>query len=58
MVYQIIMNTVIGLAAGAQPIIGYNIGSKNYKRVKETYKILLVATLIISFTFEIINEAS
>lgn len=57
MVYQIIMNTVIGLAAGAQPIIGYNIGSKNYKRVKETYKILLIATLIISFTFEIINEA-
>lgn len=29
---------VVGLAHGSQPILGYNIGAKNYDRVKATYK--------------------
>ncbi|UWV47719.1 MATE family efflux transporter [Acetivibrio thermocellus] len=28
----------IGLAQGCQPILGFNMGAKNYSRVKETYK--------------------
>lgn len=36
-VNQIINSIVIGLAAGAQPIIGFNFGAKKYDRVLKTY---------------------
>ena len=29
---------VVGLSHGCQPILGFNIGAKNYERVKATYK--------------------
>lgn len=29
--------SIIGIAIGCQPIFGYNLGNKNYGRVKETY---------------------
>ncbi len=37
----------VGVAQGCQPILGYNIGAKNYKRVKETYKKALPITLVV-----------
>ncbi|MGL6173002.1 MAG: MATE family efflux transporter [Cellulosilyticaceae bacterium] len=43
---------IFGLNQGAQPIIGYNFGAKNYKRVRQTYFYGLIACtiiLIISF---------
>lgn len=36
-VNQIINSIVIGLAAGAQPIIGFNFGAQKYERVLQTY---------------------
>lgn len=33
---------VLGMAQGGQPIIGYNYGARNYKRVKDTYRIALL----------------
>lgn len=36
-VNQIVNSIVIGLAAGAQPIIGFNYGAKKYDRVLKTY---------------------
>ena len=38
-VNQILMSVLIGIAAGSQPIIGYNYGAGNYERVKKTYLI-------------------
>lgn len=38
----------VGLAQGCQPILGFNMGAKNYGRVKETYKKALAFALIIS----------
>ena len=38
----------VGLAHGCQPIHSYNMGAKNYARIKETYKKALVAVLCIS----------
>ena len=39
-----------GMAAGMQPIIGYNYGAGNYERVKQTFRYACVSTiLIISF---------
>lgn len=38
----------VGLAQGCQPILGFNIGARNYDRVKSTYKKALSAALVIS----------
>ena len=37
-VFGIIIAIVVGLAAGSQPIIGFNYGAKKYDRVKELYE--------------------
>ncbi|MBQ4650638.1 MAG: MATE family efflux transporter [Firmicutes bacterium] len=34
---MVFLASVIGIALGCQPIIGYNLGSRRYGRVKETY---------------------
>jgi len=39
---------IVGIFQGSQPILGYNYGAKNYKRVKETYKLSLLAAISIS----------
>ena len=45
---QILNSIIIGIAAGAQPIIGYNYGAEKYDRVKKTLKIVLGLSLIVS----------
>ena len=37
-VNSILIMIMVGLAQGAQPIVGFNYGAKNYTRVKETLK--------------------
>ena len=51
---SIFVMPIFGINQGAQPIIGYNYGAKNFDRVRKTYKYSLVAAsliLIISCTF-------
>lgn len=53
-VNEIFMSIIIGIAAGGQPIAGYNYGAKNYKRVKDTFICLVKITTvcaIIGFIF-------
>ena len=45
---QILNSVIIGIAAGAQPIIGYNYGAGKYDRVKRTLKTVLGLSVIIS----------
>ena len=45
---QILNSIIIGIAAGSQPILGYNYGAKKYDRVKKTLKIVLGSSLVIS----------
>lgn len=45
---QILNSIIIGIAVGAQPIIGYNYGARKYDRVKKTLKIVLGLSTIIS----------
>ena len=45
---QILNSIIIGIAAGAQPILGYNYGSGNFERVKKTLKTVLSLSIIIS----------
>ncbi len=46
-VFSIVINIVVGIIVGAQPILGYNFGAKKYDRVKETFKIVSISTLIV-----------
>lgn len=44
---QLLVLPTIGISHGAQPIIGYNRGANNYKRIKETlWKAIFIATLL------------
>lgn len=47
-IMQVISMPIIGLAQGAQPIIGFNYGAKKYERVKQTFKLLLISSLCFS----------
>ena len=46
-VFTVVINLVVGIVLGCQPIISYNMGAKNYDRVKELYKKILLCTLVI-----------
>ena len=45
---QILNSIIIGIAAGSQPIFGYNYGARKFGRVKETLKIVLGTSVVIS----------
>ena len=47
-VMQFAMLPLQGLAQGSQPITSYNFGAKNPERVKQTFKLLLIVSLIYS----------
>ena len=55
-VFTIVINIVIGIVLGAQPILGYNYGAKEYKRVKQTFKLVIVSTIIIGLLSMLIFE--
>lgn len=44
---SILASFAVGLAQGCQPILGFNMGAKNYDRVKKTYKTALGAAFCI-----------
>lgn len=45
---QILLSIIIGIAAGSQPIVGFNYGAKKFDRVKETLKIVLLLSGVVS----------
>ena len=47
--YQLINMPINGITLGAQPIISYNYGAKNYQRVRETFKLTFISSLTYSF---------
>ena len=47
-VNQILISILVGIAVGAQPIIGYNYGARDYKRVKIALDIALLASEIVA----------
>lgn len=46
----------IGLINGSQPIISYNYGARNFARVRETAKLLLKSSFVVSVIFFIIFQ--
>ncbi len=55
-VFTVVINLVVGIVLGCQPIIGYNIGAKNYGRVRQLYKSILMCTLIIGVASTLLFE--
>ncbi|MCM1368150.1 MAG: MATE family efflux transporter [Roseburia sp.] len=56
--FQIILNVAIGLAAGAQPLVGYNYGAQKYDRVKKLLLYIMAWTAGICLFFTILFEAA
>ena len=55
-VFTIVINIVVGIILGAQPILGFNYGAKKFDRVRETFKIVLTSTIIIGVIATLIFE--
>ncbi len=45
---QILNSIILGIAAGSQPIFGYNYGARKFERVKQALKIVLGLSTVIS----------
>lgn len=46
-VFQIVIAFVVGIAAGSQPIVGYNYGAREMKRVKQIFKTMIMAEVVV-----------
>lgn len=55
--FQIVLNIAIGIAAGAQPIVGYNYGAGKYGRVRELLKLIIGWTAIVCLVCTVLFEA-
>lgn len=47
-VNMLLIGFCVGIGVGAQPILGYNKGARNYKRIKQTYTYSVVAATTVS----------
>ena len=50
-VFTVVINLVVGIVLGCQPIISFNMGAKKYDRVKELYKKIIISALAIGISF-------
>ena len=48
-VNSIIVSVMVGLGIGSQPIVGYNYGARNFRRVRATYLRTIIVGLIVGF---------
>ena len=54
--FQIVLNIAIGIAAGAQPIVGYNYGARKFDRVRELLKAVIKWTAIVGIVCMLLFE--
>lgn len=57
-VFTVVINIVVGIVLGCQPIIGFNIGAKKFDRVKKLYTYVLLSTLAVGLIFTVLFEAA
>ena len=55
-VFTVVINVVVGIVLGCQPIISYNMGAKKYDRVKELYRNILLSTVVIGLVSTLLFE--
>ena len=46
----VFLSSIIGIAVGSQPILGFNLGNKKYDRVKDTYLLALRYGTVVAIT--------
>ena len=56
--FQIVLNIAIGIAAGAQPIVGYNYGAKRCDRVRGLLGLMLKWTVLVGLVCTLLFEAA
>lgn len=57
-VFTVVINIVVGVVLGCLPIIGYNTGAKNVRRVKQLYLSILLCTVAVGLIFTVLFEAA
>jgi Na+-driven multidrug efflux pump len=55
-VFTVVINIVVGIVLGCQPILGYNLGAKKYDRVKQLYRNIVICTVAIGLIFTLLFE--
>lgn len=55
-VFTVVINLVVGIVLGCQPIISYNMGARNHQRVKELYRKILFCTVVIGLASTLLFE--
>ncbi len=57
-VFTVVVNIIVGIVLGCQPIIGFNMGARNFSRIKKLYLYILSSTVIICLLFTVLFEAA
>ena len=55
-IFTVVINLVVGIALGCQPIVSFNMGAKKYDRVKELYRKILTMAITIGLMFTLLFE--
>jgi Na+-driven multidrug efflux pump len=55
-VFTVVINLVVGVALGCQPIISYNMGAGNNQRVRELYRKIMTITISVGLLFTVLFE--
>ena len=55
-IFTVVINLVVGIALGCQPIISFNMGAKKYDRVKELYGKIMGCAIAIGAVFTLLFE--
>ena len=55
-VFTVVINLVVGIVLGCQPIISYNMGAGRYDRVRELYRKILFCTIAIGIASTLLFE--
>lgn len=55
-VFGIVVNIAVGIAAGSQPIVGYNYGAGCFKRVKQLLKYIIISNIILGIIATLLFE--
>lgn len=55
-IFTIVINIIVGLILGAQPILGYNFGAKKFDRVNKVFKLVSFITFFVGIIATLIFE--
>ena len=55
-VFTLVLNLVVGIVLGCQPIISFNMGAKKHDRVKELYRKIMGCTIVIGLFATLLFE--